>query len=171
MEPTRKVVFVCVHGSGKSLIAAEYCRRLAAQRGVDMGAISLGVDPDLQIPRPVIKGLLRDGIDVRGRIPQQVTREALAYAWRVISFGCDLVGMAPPGLPIERWDDVPAAAEDFRAAREAIVTRLQWVLAEWERAPGPSATGECHAMDAMDEDITPTGTWGRPERGWDGDMA
>lgn len=139
MEPTRRVLFVCLHGSGKSLIAAEYFRRLAVERGLDIGAISAGIDPDLQIPRPVVKGLLRDGIDVRGRIPQQVTRQDLANAWRMVSFGCDLVEMAPPGLTIERWDDVPAAAEDFRAARDAIVTRLQRLLAECESSPTPSA--------------------------------
>ena len=138
MEPTRRVVFVCLHGSGKSLIAAEYFGRLAAQRGLEIGARSAGIDPDLQIPRSVIKGLSRDGIDVRGRIPRRMAREDLANAWRVVSFGCDLVG-APPGLTIERWDDVPAASEDFKAARDAIVTRLERLLAECESSPTPSA--------------------------------
>jgi arsenate reductase len=139
MEPTRRVVFVCLHGSAKSLIAAEYFRRLAAQRGLALGAISAGIDPDLEIPRTVIEGLRKDGIDVRGRIPRRPTREDLANAWRVVSFGCDLGEMAPPGLTIERWDDVPAAAEDFRAARDAIVTRLQRLLAGCESSPTPSA--------------------------------
>jgi arsenate reductase (thioredoxin) len=139
MEPTRRVVFVCLHGSAKSLIAAEYFRRLAAQRGLDIDAISAGIDPDLQIPRSVIKGLSRDGIDVRGRIPRQAKREDLTNAWRIVSFGCDLVDMAPAGLTIARWDDVPAAAEDFKAARDAIVTRLQRLLAECESSPTPSA--------------------------------
>ncbi len=139
MEPTRRAVFVCLHGSAKSLIAAEYFRRLAAQRGLAIGAISAGIDPDLEIPRNVIKGLRKDGIDVRGRIPRRLTREDLANAWRVVSFGCDLVGMAPPSLTIERWDDVPAATEDFKATRDAIVTHLQGLLAECEGSPTPSA--------------------------------
>ena len=87
MEPTRRVLFVCLHGSGKSLIAAEYFRRLAAQRGLEIGARSAGIEPDLQIPRSVIKGLSKDSIDVRGRIPRRVAREDLANAWRVVSFG------------------------------------------------------------------------------------
>ena len=139
MEPTRRVLFVCLHGSGKSLIAAEYCRRLAAQRGLEIGARSAGIDPDLQIPRSVIKGLSKDGIDVRGRIPRRVVREDLANTWRVVSFGCDLVGMVPPGVTIERWDDVPAATEDFKVARDAIVTRLERLLAECESSPTTSA--------------------------------
>jgi protein-tyrosine-phosphatase len=46
MTAIRAVVFVCLQGSGKSLIAAEYFRRLAVQRGLDMHATSAGPDPD-----------------------------------------------------------------------------------------------------------------------------
>lgn len=135
MEPARSVVFVCLYGSAKSLIAAEYFRRLTAQRGLDIGAISAGTDPGLEIPRNVIKGLLKDGIDVRGRVPRQLTREDLTKAWRVISFGCDLADMAPPGLTVERWDNVPAVGEGFSAARDVIVAHLQRLLAECEDSP------------------------------------
>ena len=139
MDTKRMLVFVCLHGSAKSLIAAEHFRWLAAQRGLDIGAISTGTDPDLEIPDHVITGLLEDGIDVRGRVPRKLTREDLTNAWRVVSFGCDLVNTAPPGLIIERWDDVPAVAEGFTAAREAILTRLQPLLAEWWSSRNPSA--------------------------------
>ena len=139
MDLNRKVVFVCVHGSAKSLIAAEHFRRLALQRGLEIDAISAGTDPDPEIPAHVIKGLLDDGIDVRGRTPQQVRREDLTNAWRVVSFGCDLAGMAPRGLSIERWDDVPAVSEDFRATRNVIVNRLKPLLAACQGSPTPSA--------------------------------
>jgi len=36
MTPTRTVLFVCLHGSAKSVIATEYFRRLARQRGLDL---------------------------------------------------------------------------------------------------------------------------------------
>jgi len=35
---TPRVLFVCLHGSAKSLIALEHFRRLAQQRGVDVQA-------------------------------------------------------------------------------------------------------------------------------------
>ena len=123
------VVFVCLHGSAKSLIAAEHLRRLARQRGVGVEAISMGVEPDPQIPSKVVEGLLGDGIDVRGRRPRAVTGEALAAACHVVSFGCDLGDMLRPGLAVERWDDVPPVSADFRVARDAIVARLPRVLA------------------------------------------
>jgi len=140
MDTKRMLVFVCLHGSAKSLIAAEHFRRLAAQRAwKEIDVTSAGTDPDLEIPGHVIKGLLEDGFDVRGRVPRKLTREDLTNAWCVVSFGCDLVDLVPPGLTVERWDDVPAVAEDFNAAREAILTRLQPLLAEHERSRNPSA--------------------------------
>lgn len=133
------VVFLCVHGSAKSLIAAEHFRRLAKQKGVEVDVTSAGTDPDLEIPAHVITGLLEDGIDVRGRRPQQVTREGFAGSWRVVSFGCDLSGVAPPELTVERWDDIPAVSEEFSIARDRIVARLPRLLAEYEDTRNPAA--------------------------------
>lgn len=133
MKTSRTVVFVCLHGSAKSVIAAEYFARLVAERGLDVRATSAGTEPDLDIPPHVTEGLLRDGIDVRGRRPRLVTREELANASHVVSFGCDLSRVAPPGLAIERWDDVPAVSADFQTAREKIVARLHRLLAEVTR--------------------------------------
>lgn len=127
----RRVVFVCLHGSAKSLMAAEYFRRLAAQRGLQVA----GIHPDPDVPAHVLRGLLGDGIDVRGRRPSPVSREELANAWRVVSFGCDLAPMAPPGLAVERWDDIPAVSQDWNAARDAILARLALLLAECEGRP------------------------------------
>ena len=135
MGSARTVVFVCLHGSAKSLIAAEHFRRLARQRGVDLEAFSAGMEPDPEVPPKVIQGLLEDGIDVRGRRPRPVTGEALAKACHVVSFGCDLGEMAPPDLPIERWDDVPAVSDGFAVARDLIVARLPRLLAKWEGRP------------------------------------
>src|SRR3989454_7062849 len=68
-----KVLFVCLHGSAKSLIAAEYFNRLAAARGLGARATSAGTEPDDVIPPRVIQGLRADGIDVEGRRPQRPT--------------------------------------------------------------------------------------------------
>ncbi len=39
MSTTPTVLFVCLHGSAKSVIAVRYCQRLAAERGVDVDTI------------------------------------------------------------------------------------------------------------------------------------
>ncbi len=132
MGTTRTIVFVCVHGSGKSLIAAEYFQRLAAQRGLDIRAKSVDPDPDPEVPPKVVQGLLEDGIDVRGYLPRRVTRQELKGASHVVSFGCDLGDLAPPGLTVERWDDIPEVRVDFNAARDVIVARLPQLVAKFE---------------------------------------
>ncbi len=100
-----------------------------------MRAISAGTDPDTEVPPNVINGLLRDGIDVRGRRPRHVAAEELASAARVVTFGCDLSGIAPPGVAVQPWDDIPAVSADFGAARDAIVSRMRRLLTEWETLP------------------------------------
>ncbi len=129
MESARTVLFVCLRGSGKSLIAAEYFRRLAAQRGSNARAVAAGIDPDHEIPLKVREGLLKDGIDVGAVRPRRVTPEDLIEAWRVVSFGCDLSGVAPPEVSVERWDDIPAVSAGFDRARDEIVARLPGLLA------------------------------------------
>lgn len=72
--------------------------------------------------------LHEDGIDVRGLHPHRVTPTDLERASRVVTFGCDLGDLAPPGLAIERWDDVPAVSEDSNKARDVIVAHLPRLL-------------------------------------------
>src|SRR5215470_9595342 len=127
---TPTVLFVCLHGSAKSVIAAEHFRRLAAARGVMVDAASSGTEPDSEIPPKVVQGLLASGIDVNGLRPHRVTRADLQNASRVITFGCELGELTPTGLAVERWDDVPAVSEDFNRARDVIVARVSRVLDE-----------------------------------------
>src|SRR5438094_625647 len=86
MTTTPTVLFVCLHGSAKSLIALEHFRRLAQQRGVEVQADWAGIEPDAEIPPRVVQGLLGDGIDVRGRRPRQLTRADLKRASCVVTF-------------------------------------------------------------------------------------
>ena len=135
---TPNVLFVCLHGSAKSLIAAEHFRKLAAARGLSLHATSAGLEPDAEIPPKVVNGLLDDGIDVRGRRPRPVDADELAEAWRVVAFGCDVTGLGrgmSAGL-FERWDDIPAVSEDSGVARAAIVRRIEELLERCDRASG-----------------------------------
>ena len=122
------VLFVCLHGSAKSVIASQYFRRLASERGVAAETASAGTEPDAEIPPGVIGGLRGDGINVGGLRPRPVTQADLARASRVVAFGCDLEPVAPPGLAIERWDDVPAVSEDYGRARDVIIARVRALL-------------------------------------------
>src|SRR3989442_4087827 len=129
----RTVVFVCLHGAAKSLIAATLFQRLADERGLAVRSTFAGTEPDPAIQPNVVARLLEEGVDVRPLRPRRVTRDELASAWRVVSFGCDLTALAPDAR-IERWDDVPAGTEDYGRARDVIAARVRKLLGQASRA-------------------------------------
>jgi len=124
MTGDRLLLFVCLHGSAKSLVAMEHFNRFAAERQMPMRALSAGTEPDDEVPPEVVAGLARDGFAVAGRKPLRATPELLGRAGRVVSFGPDLGGLVPPGTPVERWDDMPAVSDDYAIARAAIAARV-----------------------------------------------
>jgi arsenate reductase (thioredoxin) len=134
MGSVRTVVFVCEHGAAKSVLAAALLERLAADHGTPLRALARGTEPEPQVAPAVAAGLLANGIDVTAWQPRPVTPGDLAQAWRVVSFGLDLSHIGPAGTLVEVWDDIPAVADGFQAAHEAIAGRLltlitgTWVL-------------------------------------------
>lgn len=131
MSATRSVLFVCLHGAAKSVLAAADFRRLAAQRGLDLVADSAGTEPDPAIAPGVVAALRTEGLDLSRQRPRRVTREDAAAAARVVTFGCDLGEATPSAVPVERWDDVPAVSENLPVARAAIRRHLERLLDDW----------------------------------------
>ena len=113
------VLFVCLHGSAKSLIAAEYFNRLAAERGLSARATSAGTEPDDAIPPRVTQGLGADGIDVTGRRPRRPTQAEVDGSAVVVTFGCDL------GEPVS--PDYGARGNDFNGT-------VKWVRIDIDAA-------------------------------------
>ena len=125
----RTVLFVCLHGAAKSAMAATRFQRRAGERGIAARANFAGTEPEPEMAPRVVKELLAEGTDLRGQKPRRVTAEEARAAWRVVTFGCDLASIAP-GVPVERWDDVPAVSAGYEAARDAIAARVETLLAE-----------------------------------------
>jgi arsenate reductase (thioredoxin) len=128
MGDVRTILFLCPHSAAKSVIAAAYCERLAAERGLTLCATSAGTDPDPGVSPGVAAALLAEGIDVRAYHPRRVTVGELASASRVVSLGCDLGDLAPPGLVVERWDDVPSPSTDLTGARAVIAAHVRRLI-------------------------------------------
>lgn len=126
-QPTR-VAFICLHGSAKSVLAAEYLNRVAGERGLNIRATASGREPDPAIPDNVVEGLLRKGFDVRGRKPVAATARRFEEADLVVSFGCDLDGLVPQARTIELWSACPAVSDDFDAAWRFITARVDRLL-------------------------------------------
>jgi arsenate reductase len=127
---SQKILFLCPHSAAKSVIAAAYCQHLANQHGLDLQATVAGTEPDDQVAPAVATLLSAEGLDIASYTPRHVTREALAAAFRVISLGCDITDLAPPGLLVERWDDVPPPSQDLAEAKEIILAHVKQLVEE-----------------------------------------
>ena len=107
MSDNRRILFVCLHGAAKSVLAAIDCERLAAARGLEVTADFVGTEPDADIA------------------------PAVAAADQVVAFGCDLGVASVPGAQIVQWADVPAVSDGLPAARTAIRARLEQLMDGW----------------------------------------
>jgi arsenate reductase len=79
------IVFVCEHGSAKSVIATAHFNRLAEAKGLPYRAVSRGTHPDTEIPALIRTGLLADGLDVSGWKPKLISDDDMRQAARVIT--------------------------------------------------------------------------------------
>lgn len=127
-QPAARIAFVCLHGSAKSVLAAEYLNREAARRGLGATATASGREPDAEIPANVVAGLRAKGFEVGSRKPVAATAKAFEDADVVVSFGCDLEGLVPKARTIELWSACPAVSEDFDAAWRFITQRVDRLL-------------------------------------------
>jgi|ERR1043166_659780 len=132
---TGKIAFVCLHGSAKSLIAAEYFNRLARKNRLPFAATTSGPEPDPEVPLNVIEGLLSHAIDVRGYRPTMISANGLADASLIVSFACESGARLAPRNPVERWDDCPAVSADFETAWRFITGRVEQLVTRLEHAP------------------------------------
>src|SRR5215813_8348648 len=89
-QQIQTILFVCEHGSAKSVIAAAHFNRLAEQKNLPYRAIARGTNPDPEIPQQVRSNLAKDGLDVPTSKPQLVAEKDVREAARVVTFGCKL---------------------------------------------------------------------------------
>jgi protein-tyrosine-phosphatase len=118
------IVFVCLHGSVKSQMAAAHFNRIAREQGLPFTAVSRGIEVDASIPTRIRDGLNLEGLAPADKIPIGLTAEEAARATKVVAF--DAVPDARRGTSdVTYWSDVPPATKDYAAARDAIVRHLE----------------------------------------------
>jgi len=131
----RRVVFVCEHGTVKSVVAAHWFNRLAAERRAPFRAISRGVAPDANIPSPVAANLATDGFDVAAFTPQPLASADIAGAVQIVAIGVDSPLLAEARIPVARWNDIPPASTDYAASRDTMRARIGGLLDSlWPRS-------------------------------------
>jgi arsenate reductase len=133
-KPASTIVFVCEHGSVKSLIAMQWFNRLAAERGSTVRAISRGMTPDKAVPKGIVLNLGKDGFAVDGFTPSRLSKPDLRLAERVVSIGADVTEVTKGSdVKVVEWGDIPPASENYGVSRDAIRARIDSLLKELKR--------------------------------------
>lgn len=120
-----RVVFVCEHGTVKSLVALEYFNRLARARRLPLAAISRGTKPDTAVPPSVANGLVADGFDISAFRPRRFTNEDLSRGLLVVALDADVDPVVGKRLPVLRWDGLPSVTANYGVARSAIAAHVE----------------------------------------------
>ena len=120
-----RIVFVCEHGTVKSLVALEYFTRYARERGLRMDAISRGTRPDSAVPSVVASGLRSDGFDLRGFRPQKFTPLDLSGALLVVALDANIDSVVEGTRTVARWDGMPSVMVSYATGRRAIERRVR----------------------------------------------
>jgi protein-tyrosine-phosphatase len=122
-----RVLFVCLHGAAKSVVAAAHFRRLASARGLALDAVAAGTEPDAELAPGAVKGLAGEGLRAAPARPRPVTLHDLHTATRVVGFGCEVT--PAKGQRVDQWE-VPAVSDGYAAARDRIVANVERLVAE-----------------------------------------
>lgn len=155
LAANKTILFVCLHGSVKSQMAAAHFNRMARERGLSYTAISRGVEADPSIPTRIRDGLNLDGLAPLDDVPQTLTPGEAVGAIKVIAF--DAVPDDKRGaVEVNYWSDVPPATKDYAAARDVIVRHIDDLVPALTERPRPQETlhGVIIGIDERNDRIT-----------------
>lgn len=127
-----RVMFVCEHGAAKSLIAAAYFNKLAAERGLPDRAMFRGSDPQEAISTRAVEGLRADGVAVPDGRPTAIDAADVNSVTYIFAIGCVLPKVAASSGKASDWSDVPDD-KGYGPMRDAIVTHVRAVLDDIQR--------------------------------------
>ena len=124
------ILFVCVHNSGRSQMAAGFTSQLGGSKVVVRSA---GSAPRESISPIVIEVMSELGIDITDEYPKPLTDEVVRASDAVITMGCGDACPIFPGKRYEDWvldDPADQSIEAVRVIRDEIKRRVEQLLAE-----------------------------------------
>ena len=124
-----EVLFVCVHNSGRSQMAAGLLDKLAEGR---VHVRSAGSDPADELNPNAVKAMDEVGVDISREFPKPLTDEVVRAADAVITMGCGDACPIYPGKRYEDWDLEDPAGKDLetvRRIRDEIRDRVEKLIA------------------------------------------
>ncbi len=130
---TKKVLFVCVHNSGRSQMAEAFFNHYASGKA---RAFSAGTRPASHSDRTVVAAMKELGIDIASQRPKMLTWEIMENADKVITMGCSLEGACPASFgPTEDWqleDPEGKPIEKVREIRDKIRAKIMKLIEEMQ---------------------------------------
>jgi arsenate reductase len=129
-----RVLFVCLHNSGRSQMSQALFERAADGRHE---ARSAGTTPGDRVHPAVVAAMDELGLDLSGRTPQLLTRELAEWADVVVTMGCGDECPFVPGVRYVDWelpDPAGRPIEEVRATRDEIDRRAQTLVTELDSA-------------------------------------
>jgi len=126
------VVFVCEHGSSRSVMAAELFNRKAEQRGVAVRAVSRAASVetvDQKVPDQLARNMAGEGFSVAGFKPQPIGAAEASKATRVVTLAYDKP-LDAGGASLERWSDIGSPGREYRKTMDAISSHVDTLLDE-----------------------------------------
>ncbi len=126
----KDVLFVCVHNSGRSQMAAGFMSNLGGERVVVRSA---GSAPKESISLIVVEAMAEVGIDISLEYPKPLTEEVVRAADAVITMGCGDACPVYPGKRYEDWvldDPAGQGIDSVRIIRDEIKQRVEHLLSE-----------------------------------------
>jgi arsenate reductase len=126
-EPAR-VVFVCEHGSVKSLVAMMYFNRRVEERGLSYRAVARGTAPEPIVPGAVRDGLHADGFLLPAFTPRKFEASDVDHALLIVSFDQDLTNAIDGRARYVKWDDLPGVLSDYARGRAEIFRRVDALI-------------------------------------------
>jgi arsenate reductase (thioredoxin) len=119
---TKKVIFVCEHGAGKSVVAAAYFNKIAKDRNLPWEATCRGTNPDKEIGAPTKEGLRADNLLDPTLAPQQLTASDTNNVEKIIVFTS-----LPDNLntrKVEDWSSLPDINAKYELRRDALIKKI-----------------------------------------------
>ncbi len=127
----KKILFVCVHNSGRSQMAEAFFNKYADGKAQ---AFSAGTHYASHIIPTVVEAMKEVGIDISSKRPKMLTLEMLGTADKVITMGCGAEGICPASyVPTEDWqleDPEGKTIEQVRVIRDEIETKVKKLIVE-----------------------------------------
>jgi hypothetical protein len=126
----RQGVFVCEHGSVKSLIAASYFNQRAKAKGLNVRAIARGVAPEPTVSPVVRDGLRAAGFEVSGYRPEVPAESDVNGATLIVSFDEDVSNTVAGRARYLQWDNLPGVLSNYARGKDAIVVQVDLLVGE-----------------------------------------